>query len=274
MKYRDNLIRSLALAALATVMLWGTLAAQEPPKVDSSTTLEQLKSLSSQGNADAMMVLGERMIQGEGIEKAPEEGLKLLQQAAEAGKKQAWYDLGVIFANGVAGQTDMAKAMDYFRKGAEAGDADCQTSLGMFYQAGDRIPSGVKADPVEAVKWYRLAAEQNHTEAIQHLGMIYVTGQGVTQDVVEGAKWFMKGAELGNADCWWGLGQCYWEGKGVQKDMVQGLALFSAAVDGTQQPQQKQAMSERRDQLAKELTPEQLKEAERQAAGWKSKGNK
>ena len=234
MKHRDQLIRRLAVAAVGAVMFWATLAAEEP-KIDESTPIDQLKTLAAGGNADAMLALGERLLQSDGTEKNPEEGLKWLQQAAEAGRKDAWYDLGVVYANGFAGAPDMTKAMDCFRKGAEAGNADCQTSLGMFFQAGERIPGGVKADPVEAVKWYRLAAAQNHTEAIQHLGMMYVTGQGVTQDVAEGAKWFLKGAELGNADCQWGLGQCYWEGKGVTKDLVQGMALFAAAVDGNRE---------------------------------------
>jgi TPR repeat protein len=273
MKYRDNLIRSLGLTALAAVMLWGTLAAEEL-KIDESTPVDQLQALASQGNGSAMLALGERLLQTQESGANPEEGLKWLQQAADSGLSQAFYDLGVVYANGVTGTTDMTKAMDYFRKGADNGNADCQTSMGMLYQAGDRIPSGVKADPVEAVKWYRLAAEQNHTEAIQHLGMMYVTGQGVTADAAEGARWFLKGAELGNADCRWGLGQCYWDGKGVPKDVVQAISLFSVAVDGTENPEQKQAMAARRDQLSKELSADQLKEAERQAAGWKARGTK
>jgi hypothetical protein len=168
----------------------------------------------------------------------------------------------------------MAVAMEHFRAGADKGNADCQTSLGLFYQAGDKIPGGVKADPAEAVKWYRLAAEQNHAESIQHLAMIYVMGQGIEPNVTEAAKWFRKGAELGNADCIWGLGQCYLDGKGVKQDTIQAYALFSASLDGVENPAQKQAMTDRCDKLGQAMTADQLKKAEPLIQEWKEKGEK
>ena len=192
----------------------------------------------------------------------------------EAGKSEAWYDIGFVYSNGVGVKLDLPEAMKYFRKGAEAGNADCQTSMGMFYQAGDKIPSGLKADPVEAMKWYRLAADQNHTEAILHLAMLYTMGQGVKPDAAEVAKLFHKGAELGNADCIWGLGQCYLSGKGVQLDTVMAYALFSASLDGVENPEQKKAMTERCDKLGKALTTEQLKKAEPLIQEWKDKEKK
>ena len=260
---------TLAIAASLCSAAFG----EDAPKIDSATPVEQLKTLAADGNAAAMIEYGERLVQGiGGVETNIEEGLSWFHKAAGAGKSQAWYDIGFVYSNGLLGKPDMAEAMKYFRIGADSGSADCQTSLGLFYQAGERIPGGVKEDPAEAVKWYRLAAEQNHTEAIQHLGMMYVTGQGVAQDYAEAFKWFHKGAELGNGDCFWGLGQCYWEGKGVEKDLVQGAALFSAAIEGTENPEQKQAMTERRNELCKEFTPEQMKEADRLAAEWKAKG--
>jgi TPR repeat protein len=197
--------------------------------------------------------------------------LSLLQKAADAGKNQAWYELGFVYANGAGVKVDLKEALKYFRKGAEAGNSDCQTSMGMAYQAGDKIPSGLTADPAEAIKWYRMAAAQNHTEAIQHLAMLYTMGQGVKADAAEAAKLFRQGADLGNADCVWGLGQCYLSGKGVPQDTVMGYALFSASLDGVGNPQQKQAMTERRDQLGKALTPAQLAKAEPVIKEWEAK---
>jgi TPR repeat protein len=170
--------------------------------------------------------------------------------------------------------TDMAKAMSYYRTGAEKGNSDCQTSLGLFYQAGERIPGGAKADPVEAVKWYKLAAEQNHEEAIQHLAMMNARGMGIEQNDLEAVRWFRKGAELGNADCKWGLGQCYFDGKGVAKDNVQAYALWVAAIDGAEDPEQKKGMSEQLDKLGKEMTPEQVARGQELSKEWIAKKNK
>ncbi len=35
---------------------------------------------------------------------------------------------------------------------------------------------------MEAVRWYRLAAEQGYVSAQTNLGVMYATGEGVTQD--------------------------------------------------------------------------------------------
>ena len=54
-------------------------------------------------------------------------------------------------------------------------------------------------DHVEAVKWYRKAAEQNYAEAQYNLGVCYTNGQGVAKDAVEAVKWFRKAAEQNHA---------------------------------------------------------------------------
>lgn len=271
MMNESKLLTGVVLTALMVVALAATIAAEEPQQITDSTSVQDLKILASNGNADAMLEYGERLVQGQGIDSNTTQCLSWLQKAADAGKSEAWYDMGFVYANGAGVKVDLAEAMKYFRKGAEVGNADCQTSMGMFYQAGDKIPSGLKADPVEAIKWYKLAAEQNHTEAIQHLAMLYTMGQGVKPDAAEAAKLFRKGAELGNADCIWGLGQCYLTGKGVQLDTVMAYAMFSASLDGVGNPEQKKAMTARRDQLGNALTPAQLTKADPIIKDWRAK---
>jgi uncharacterized protein len=259
------------LAALFTVAGF----AGEPAKIDASTPLDQLRVTADQGNANAMLELGERLVQGLGVEANIDEALQWFHKAADAGNNQAWYDIGFVYSNGLKDSVNMTEAMKYFRKGADLGNADCQTSMGLIYQAGERIPGGLKtADPVEAAKWYLMAAEQDHTEAIQHLAMMNAMGMGIKQDDLEAVRWFRKGVELGNNDCKWGLGQCYLDGKGVQQDTVQAYALFSVAIEGIENPQQKKAMADRRDKLGAALTAEQLKKTESLIEEWKAKGKK
>ena len=54
---------------------------------------------------------------------------------------------------------------------------------------------GVAKDEVEAVKWYRKAAEQNYAEAQYNLGYFYDNGKGVTKDEAEAVKWWRKAVE-------------------------------------------------------------------------------
>ena len=45
-------------------------------------------------------------------------------------------------------------------------------------------------DNVEAVTWYRKAANQGHAEAQGQLGVMYANGLGVTQNNVEAVAWY------------------------------------------------------------------------------------
>jgi len=59
--------------------------------------------------------------------------------------------------NAAAQRGDYATALRLWRPLAEQGDAAAQYNLGNMYVKG----AGVPQDDAEAVKWYRLAAEQD-----------------------------------------------------------------------------------------------------------------
>ena len=52
----------------------------------------------------------------------------------------------------------------------------------------------------EALKWYRLAADQGDAGAQNNLGVMYANGQGVPQDYVRAHMWFNLSAAQGNQD--------------------------------------------------------------------------
>ena len=55
-----------------------------------------------------------------------------------------------------------------------------------MYDNGD----GVVQDYAEAVKWYRLAAEQGNAMAQTNLGFMYEYGRGVLQDNILSHMWY------------------------------------------------------------------------------------
>ncbi len=67
------------------------------------------------------------------------------------------------------------------RASAEQGDAAAQFTL-MFIS--DR------EDDAEAVRWYRLAADQGIASAQNNLGFMYARGRGVPQDDVQAHMWY------------------------------------------------------------------------------------
>ena len=59
---------------------------------------------------------------------------------------------------------------------------------------------GVPQDDQEAVRWYRLAAEQGFAVAQYDLGLMYDTGEGVPQDYVQAHKWINLAASRTTLD--------------------------------------------------------------------------
>ena len=64
----------------------------------------------------------------------------------------------------------------------------------MYYRG-----EGVSVNFGEAIKWFRLAADQGNAAARVWLGHIYYTGEGVPQDFQEAVNWFRLAADQRNA---------------------------------------------------------------------------
>ena len=92
--------------------------------------------------------------------------------------------------------------------------ANGQNTLGILYARGQ----GVAVDHVEAVRWFRKAAEQGYATAQHNLGSAYFRGRGVPADDAEALKWFRKAAAQGHAASQHNLGFAYFTGKGVPAD--------------------------------------------------------
>ncbi len=58
----------------------------------------------------------------------------------------------------------------------------------------------VNQDFVEAIKWYRLAAEQGFDEAHYNFGVMYYIGKGVPKDFAMSIDFLRKAAEQGYDD--------------------------------------------------------------------------
>ena len=105
---------------------------------------------------------------------------------------------------------------------ALSGDAAAQFWLGNMYRRGEGVPK----DAVQAVNWYRKAAEQGDAAAQFNLGNMYGRGEGVPKDAVQAVNWYRKAAEQGDASAQYNLGLLYDIGEGVPKDAVQAVNWY------------------------------------------------
>ena len=60
--------------------------------------------------------------------------------------------------------------------------------------------NGVDQNYSEAIKWYRMAADQGDARAQKNLGIMYYKGQGVDQSNNNALRWLYKSAKQGNED--------------------------------------------------------------------------
>jgi TPR repeat protein len=51
---------------------------------------------------------------------------------------------------------------------------------------------------VQAVSWYRKAAEAGNARGMNSLGVMYENGRGVDKDDVQAVSWYRKAAEAGD----------------------------------------------------------------------------
>ena len=58
---------------------------------------------------------------------------------------------------------------------------------------------GVLEDDKEAVKWFRMAAEQGNAKAQSNLGRMFAVGEGVLEDSVMAYAWFNIAGANGNS---------------------------------------------------------------------------
>jgi TonB family protein len=89
-----------------------------------------------------------------------------------------------------------------------------------------------RSDFAEAIKWYRVAADQGDARAQLNLGVIHDKGKGVTRDAAEAAKWYRKAADQKNADAAYNLAVLYDDGDGVKQDGIEAAKLYVVAAQG------------------------------------------
>jgi PQQ-dependent catabolism-associated CXXCW motif protein len=93
----------------------------------------------------------------------------------------------------------------------------------------------VKQDFVEAMRWYRKAADLGNGAAMGNIGVLYYNGQGVPQDYAEAMRWYRKGATAGNATSMLNVGLLYELGQGVPADLAEARRWFVKARDAGNQ---------------------------------------
>ena len=124
-------------------------------------------------------------------------------------------------------KNNYVEALKYYKMAAELGDDQAQYIVAQMYEDGE----GVEQSYSEAAKWYRMAAEQGHALSQVFLGILYENGEGVEQNYSEAVKWFRKAANQGDAGGQNLLGYMYSHGNGVEQNYSEAVKWYRKAAE-------------------------------------------
>jgi hypothetical protein len=97
--------------------------------------------------------------------KRPLDAVVWWQKAAEQDDPEALYNLAQAYLKGEGTAQDGHKGFELLLRAAELGVTQAQSRLGILYATGD----SVAVDPVEAHKWFAIAASQGDSAAVANL---------------------------------------------------------------------------------------------------------
>lgn len=133
------------------------------------------------------------------------------------------------------------------------------------YQAG--MDAYNRRDYATALHEWQPLAEQGDARAQFSLGLLYENGDGVPRDYAKARRWYEKAAAQGEAKAQFYLGMQSAYGQGGPLDLVQAHMWYSlAAGNGNAHA------PGYRDDLARQMTPAQITEANKRARQWKPSG--
>lgn len=127
-------------------------------------------------------------------------------------------------------EADEEAAYEIMKEEAERGNVFAIHDMGKIYAQG----IFVDADPVIAQEWYEkaltgmLAVEREKENAYleYRIGKMYQYGLGTEEDLQEAAQWFGMASDKEHKHALYSLGMLYLNGKGVEQDDTQAFRLL------------------------------------------------
>lgn len=101
--------------------------------------------------------------------------------------------LGLLYDTGHGERQDFAKALAWYRRAAEAGNARAMFNVGAMYDNG----RGTAVNRSEAVRWYAMSAARGEGRAAYAVATIYRDGDGVPRNTTAAIKFFKIAAAAG-----------------------------------------------------------------------------
>ena len=173
---------------------------------------------SSQGQPYAAYSIAQMYRYGEYVTKDNDTAQRYYKQALSGFLKiesddmandDLFYKLGQMFKFGLGTDSDVTKAIEYFKRSAEMNNKNGLFEYGKALLIGEHIPQ----DTDSAVKLLEKAVKLKNSNAKRFLALEYISGEHLEQDIEKGIALLTECADSGDVIASYRLGKIYLQGE-------------------------------------------------------------
>ena len=205
-------------------------------KKDLSQAFLWYQRSSSQGQPYAAYSIAQMYRYGEYVTKDNDTAQRYYQQALSAFLKiesddmandDLFYKLGQMFKLGLGTDSDVTKAIEYFRCSAEMNNKNGLFEYGKALLIGEHIPQNTDS----AVKLLEKAVKLKNRNAKRFLALEYISGEHLEQDIEKGIALLTECADSGDVIACYRLGKIYLQGEIMPQNLDKAEKYLLLAED-------------------------------------------
>ena len=191
---------------------------------------------SSQGQPYAAYYIAQMYRYGEYVTKDNDTAQRYYQQALSGFLKiesddmaddDLFYKLGQMFKLGLGTDSDVTKAIEYFRCSAEMNNKNGLFEYGKALLIGEHIPQNTDS----AVKLLEKAVKLKNRNAKRFLALEYISGEHLEQDIEKGIALLTECADSGDVIACYRLGKIYLQGEIMPQNLDKAEKYLLLAED-------------------------------------------
>ena len=191
---------------------------------------------SSQGQPYAAYSIAQMYRYGEYVTKDNDTAQRYYKQALSGFLKiesddmandDLFYKLGQMFNLGLGTDSDVTKAIEYFRRSAEMNNKNGLFEYGKALLTGEHIPQ----DTDSAVKLLEKAVKLKNSNAKRFLALEYISGEHLEQDIEKGIALLTECADSGDVIACYRLGKIYLQGEIMFQNLDKAERYLLLATD-------------------------------------------
>ncbi len=205
-------------------------------KKDLSQAFLWYQRSSSQGQPYAAYSIAQMYRYGEYVTKDNDTAQRYYQQALSGFLKiegddmandDLFYKLGQMFKLGLGTNSDVTKAIEYFKRSAEMNNKNGLFEYGKALLIGEHIPQ----DTDSAVKLLEKAVKLKNRNAKRFLALEYISGEHLEQDIEKGITLLTECADSRDVIACYRLGKIYLQGEIMSQNLDKAEKYLLLAAD-------------------------------------------